>query len=56
MLDRCGVLEAETAGYFSAYAAGQLDPSGLVKGWAIERASAMLAERGIAQPLRQRRR
>lgn len=46
VLDRCGVLEAETAGYFSASAAGRLDPSGLVKGWAIERASAMLTERG----------
>lgn len=46
VLDRCTALEAETAGYFSARAAGALDPSGLVKGWAIEQASRMLVERG----------
>jgi len=46
VLDRCAELERITDGYFSAFADGRLDPSGLVKGWAIERASGMLAERG----------
>jgi FAD:protein FMN transferase len=46
ILDRCAELEGETDGYFSAYASGSLDPSGLVKGWAIERASDMLVAAG----------
>jgi thiamine biosynthesis lipoprotein len=46
VLARCAELEAETGGYFSAYAAGTLDPSGLVKGWAIQRASEMLQAAG----------
>jgi len=37
-----------TNGYFSAYAAGGLDPSGYVKGWAIEQASDLLREGGSA--------
>jgi thiamine biosynthesis lipoprotein len=46
ILARCSELESETAGYFSAYAGGFLDPSGLVKGWAIERASDLLVAAG----------
>lgn len=46
ILDRCAELEHETDGYFSAYATGSLDPSGLVKGWAIETASGMLVAAG----------
>ncbi|MGI5326077.1 FAD:protein FMN transferase [Actinomadura nitritigenes] len=46
VLRRCGELERETGGAFSATAAGRLDPSGLVKGWAIERASAILHDAG----------
>ena len=46
ILDRCAELEGETDGYFSARAAGTLDPSGLVKGWAIQRASDMLQAAG----------
>jgi FAD:protein FMN transferase len=46
ILDRCAELEDETGGYFSAYADGTLDPSGLVKGWAIERASDLLVAAG----------
>ncbi len=46
VLRRCDELSVETAGYFSARAAGCLDPSGFVKGWAIERASDLLAEGG----------
>jgi FAD:protein FMN transferase len=46
ILERCEQLSDETDGYFSAYADGTLDPSGLVKGWAIQRASEMLAAAG----------
>jgi thiamine biosynthesis lipoprotein len=46
VLDRCAELERETDGYFSATAAGALDPSGYVKGWAIERASDRLVAAG----------
>lgn len=46
ILRRCQELERETGGYFSAFAAGTLDPSGLVKGWAIERASDLLVAAG----------
>jgi thiamine biosynthesis lipoprotein len=46
ILDRCAELEAETGGYFCARASGFLDPSGLVKGWAIQRASEMLSAAG----------
>ena len=39
-------LQTETDGYFSAYATGSLDPSGLVKGWAIQRVSDQLRAAG----------
>jgi len=39
ILDLCDDLDWATSGYFSAYATGVLDPSGVVKGWAIEQAS-----------------
>jgi len=35
-------LEQETGGYFSTSWGGSLDPTGLVKGWAVERASGLL--------------
>ena len=43
---RCEQLAVETGGYFSMYASGSLDPSGLVKGWATQRASDLLAAAG----------
>jgi FAD:protein FMN transferase len=43
VLTRCLALERETGGYFSVRAAGRLDPSGLVKGWAIEEAARRIA-------------
>lgn len=46
VLQRCRELQDETGGFFSAYAGGQLDPSGYVKGWAIERASDILVAAG----------
>jgi thiamine biosynthesis lipoprotein len=35
-----------TDGYFSAYPCGSLDPTGIVKGWAIQRASRLLDDAG----------
>ena len=46
VLDRCEQLSLDTEGYFSMWAGGALDPSGLVKGWSIERASDVLAAAG----------
>src|SRR5439155_23220074 len=44
VLHQCDILRAFTGGYFDARAApgGALDPSGLVKGWSVETASALL--------------
>jgi thiamine biosynthesis lipoprotein len=38
----------ESDGYFDVNAGGRLDPSGVVKGWAVERASALLLAAGFA--------
>ncbi len=46
VLDLCRVFESDTDGYFSASYGGKLDPSGVVKGWAIARAAATLDARG----------
>ena len=46
ILLRCALTKAETGGWFDARRDGRLDPSGLVKGWAIERASELLTARG----------
>ena len=50
VLRRCEQLAAETGGYFDARAdaARRLDPSGLVKGWAVDRASELLVAAGAA--------
>lgn len=37
----------ETAGYFDSYHQGVLDPSGIVKGWAIWQASLQLRQKGF---------
>src|SRR5438132_4477105 len=42
VLERCGQLREETDGYFDARATGTLDPSGLVKGWSVDRAAELL--------------
>lgn len=42
----CEAAESDTAGWFTARYAGGFDPTGLVKGWAVERAAAMLASAG----------
>lgn len=46
VLDFCEQLEDETDGYFSARYGDRLDPTGLVKGWAIEAASRLLRTHG----------
>lgn len=49
VLDRCESLRLETNGYFDMRAASveEIDPSGLVKGWAVDRAAALLDDAGI---------
>ena len=46
LLAACREMQGVTGGYFSAYAAGRLDPSGYVKGWAIGVADEMLRAAG----------
>ena len=46
VLQACADLWRDTDGYFDAYAAGPLDPSGYVKGWSVEVASARLLAAG----------
>jgi FAD:protein FMN transferase len=42
VMNLCRQYERATAGYFSAWIGGRFNPSGLVKGWAIDRACAIL--------------
>lgn len=49
VLTRCMALERATDGYFSVRPAGRLDPSGLVKGWAVAEAARRLADAGAAR-------
>lgn len=42
VLARCEQLRAETNGYFDARSSGTLDPSGLVKGWSVDRAAELI--------------
>src|SRR5260221_7452302 len=46
VLELCERYERATGGWFSAWIGGRLDPAGLVKGWAIDRACAILERRG----------
>ncbi len=49
VLDRCEALRRDTNGYFDvrAAAADTIDPSGLVKGWAVDRAAEILLQAGV---------
>jgi FAD:protein FMN transferase len=47
ILSRCETLREETGGYFDAHASGRLDPSGLVKGWSVDRAAELLRDAGL---------
>lgn len=51
VLARCADLWRETDGYFDVYAGGRLDPSGYVKGWAVQVASEMLTAAGAVNHL-----
>jgi thiamine biosynthesis lipoprotein len=46
VLTRCAELSDATGGFFSVRAAGQLDPSGFVKGWAVGKAADILGRAG----------
>ena len=48
MLELCAEAQLSTGGHFTAMPTGQLDPTGLVKGWAIEQASRRLTAHGAA--------
>lgn len=45
-VDLCRLYERATGGYFSAWINGRFDPSGLIKGWAIDRACSILDRYG----------
>ena len=47
ILDRCERLCEETHGYFDVRAGGTLDPSGLVKGWSVDRGALILDRAGV---------
>ena len=48
VLERCDQLCNETGGYFDMHTpGGSIDPSGLVKGWAVDRAAAILDDAGL---------
>ncbi|GAA2020627.1 FAD:protein FMN transferase [Catenulispora yoronensis] len=51
VLERCAEIEADTNGAFSARPDGRLDPSGWVKGWAIEETSRLLTASGSGSHL-----
>jgi FAD:protein FMN transferase len=46
VLDLCAQVQVTTGGAFSAMPGGCLDPTGLVKGWAVERAADILRAHG----------
>jgi thiamine biosynthesis lipoprotein len=46
VLARCDALRGPTRGFFDARATGRLDPSGFVKGWAVDRAAELLDAAG----------
>jgi FAD:protein FMN transferase len=46
VLGFCEGLRQRTGGFFDAWASGRLDPSGVVKGWAVERAAQILDHAG----------
>lgn len=47
VLEACAELHRDTGGAFDVRASGRLDPSGYVKGWAIERAAMVLSAHGL---------
>ena len=51
VLAACALVRDLSGGYFTASPGGQFDPSGYVKGWAVERAAAVLTQAGSADHL-----
>ena len=47
----CARVRDVSGGYFTASPGGRLDPSGYVKGWAVERAASLLSRAGSADHL-----
>lgn len=47
ILDLCEKTKKETGGYFDIYHENKIDPSGLVKGWAIQNAAKILKDKGF---------
>ena len=47
VLERCDELRAESGGAFDAWIGRRCDPSALVKGWAVQRAAALLRAEGL---------
>ena len=47
----CHRFHGLTDGYFDAWATGHFDPSGIVKGWAVQETSLLLARAGFAHHL-----
>ncbi|MGD0810889.1 MAG: FAD:protein FMN transferase [Acidimicrobiales bacterium] len=43
----CYKFNGATSGFFDAWASGRFDPSGVVKGWSVERASRLLQDAGL---------
>lgn len=46
-INLCHLYEQATERYFSAWIGGRFDPSGLIKGWAIDRACSILDRHGL---------
>jgi thiamine biosynthesis lipoprotein len=51
VLELCAQVGRESDGYFSSTYGGRLDPTGLVKGWAVQRVSERLSSAGSAHHL-----
>ena len=51
VLAACAFVRDLSGGYFTSSPGGQFDPSGYVKGWAIDRAAALLSQAGSADHL-----
>jgi thiamine biosynthesis lipoprotein len=47
VLQLCEQTRQDTNGYFNHWHKGLLDPTGIVKGWAIQQASSLLAQKGF---------
>ena len=51
VVSACAALRLCSGGYFTAAPGGVFDPSGYVKGWAVERAAAILSAAGSSNHL-----